>query len=108
MIILGVDPGTRFTGYAILKKESSNVFLLDCGYLNLGAQKPLPERVYEFGVKIEQIIQKHAVTVLCLETSFLGKNAQNFLKLGYLRGVLYFLAQKHKINRIYLCFCCII
>lgn len=35
---------------------------------------------------------------MSLETPFLGKNAQNFLKLGYLRGILYLLANQHKLE----------
>ena len=34
---------------------------------------------------------------MALETPFLGKNAQNFLKLGYLRGIVYLLADKNNI-----------
>jgi len=98
MIILGIDPGTRFTGYAVLKKETSSAFLLDYGFINLGSHKPLSERVYKFCNEVELIINKFDITSLSLETPFLGKNAQNFLKLGYLRGILYFLAQKYKIN----------
>ena len=100
MIILGIDPGTRFSGYAILKKEQKSILLLDCGFLNLGAQNSLPERVFKFHNNIDQIINKFGVTDISLETPFLGKNAQNFLKLGYLRGILYYLAQKYKINLI--------
>jgi len=98
MIILGIDPGTRFSGYAILKKEKNSVFLLEHGFLKLGARKPLPERVLNFNDNFERIIKKYAVTDISIETPFLGKNAQNFLKLGYLRGIIYLLAQKYKIN----------
>lgn len=98
MIILGIDPGTRFSGYSILKREKSAIFLIACDLLKFGAEKPLPERVFLFGDNFEHIIKKYEVTNISLETPFLGKNAQNYLKLGYLRGVLYFLAQKYKIN----------
>ena len=36
------------------------------------------------------------VQVIALETPFLAKNAANFLKLGYLEGILYLLADEHK------------
>ena len=38
------------------------------------------------------------ITDLALETPFLGKNAQNFLKLGYLRGILFLLTERHKLQ----------
>ncbi len=98
MIILGIDPGTRFCGYAIIKKENGSIFLLECDCLKLGAQKPMPERLYIFANRFEFLVKKWEVTDVSLETPFLGKNAQNFLKLGYVCGILYFLAQKYKIN----------
>ena len=95
MVILGIDPGTRFTGYAVLKKQSTRSFLVDHGCLRLGATKPLFERVGLFHDFFDEVIPKWGVPHCALETSFLGKNAQNFLKLGYLRGILYRLAHKY-------------
>ena len=46
---------------------------------------------------ISEKIRIHGVTDLALETPFLGKNAQNFLKLGYLRGLLYLLSNKNNL-----------
>ena len=98
MIILGIDPGFSFTGYAILKKESNRTVLLDFGYLKLPQAKPLQERVALFHDAIESKIIKFQVNHLAIETPFLGKNAQNFLKLGYLRGILYLLAYKNNLT----------
>lgn len=91
-VILGVDPGFSVTGYAILKKDAGKALLLDYGYLKMSSQKSLVERVGIFYNTFHEKIQQHGVTEIALETSFLGKNAQTFLKLGYLRGVLYLLA----------------
>lgn len=98
MVILGIDPGCIVAGYSIIKKEQQKTYLVDCGYLSMQATKPLHERVGIFhDFFAEKIIQYH-VTDLALETPFLGKNAQNFLKLGYLRGILYLLATKHNLT----------
>jgi crossover junction endodeoxyribonuclease RuvC len=98
MIILGIDPGFSFTGYALLKKENGKTFLIDYGYLKLPQSKSLVERVALFHDAIESKIKQFQVHELALETPFLGKNAQNFLKLGYLRGILYLLAAKHNLK----------
>lgn len=95
MIILGVDPGFQAAGYAILKKEGNSVFVLDYGFLKMNPTKSLPERVTIFHDFFADKILVHGVTNVALETPFLGKNAQNFLKLGYLRGILYLLAHKN-------------
>lgn len=94
-VVLGVDPGFRVTGYALLAREGSSTSVIDIGYLQLSPKKHLSERIGEFYRLFSQKIADHNVTCISLETSFLGKNAQTFLKLGYLRGVLYLLANQH-------------
>ncbi len=98
MIILGVDPGFGVTGFGILKKENGKVFLLDYGFLKMNASKPLSERVAIFHDFFQEKITRWSVTNLALETPFLGKNTQSFLKLGYLRGCLYLLAHKNNVT----------
>jgi crossover junction endodeoxyribonuclease RuvC len=95
MIILGIDPGFSRTGYGILQQEKSKAFLLDYGYLKLSPKQPLSTRVRTFHDFFSQKSKTYAVTDIALETPFLGKNAQNFLKLGYLRGILYLLADTY-------------
>lgn len=97
-IILGIDPGFSFTGFGVLRVAQGKTALLDCGYLRLPAHKHLAERVGIFHDFFTQKIAQHRPTGIALETSFLGKNAQTFLKLGYLRGVLYLLANQHKLG----------
>lgn len=98
MIILGVDPGFQVTGYSAIKKEMGRTSLIDCGYLKMSPSKHLSERIGIFHDFFHQKITALQVTDLALETPFLGKNAQNFLKLGYLRGVLYLLSNKHTLK----------
>ena len=96
-VILGIDPGFHVTGYAVIKKDGAKAFLLDCGYLQMSPKKHLSERVGEFYSFFSNIIGKYSITQISLETSFLGKNAQTFLKLGFLRGLLYLLADQNKL-----------
>ncbi len=98
MILLGIDPGTRISGFVIFKKELNRIHLLDCGLLQLDASLPLPNRVEAFFNFFNEKIITYGVTDLALETSFLGKNAANFLKLGYLRGALYILISRYKLS----------
>lgn len=98
MVIIGIDPGFHVTGYGIIKKEGHTSYLLDCGYLQMSSEKHLSERVHIFHTFFTQKITAFSITDLALETPFLGKNAQNFLKLGYLRGILYLLAHEYKMK----------
>jgi crossover junction endodeoxyribonuclease RuvC len=95
MVILGIDPGLRFAGFGVIKKEQGKTFLLDSGYLKLSPTKSITERIAQFHDFFEQKIINWQVTDLAIETPFLGKNSQTFLKLGYLRGILHLLSHKH-------------
>jgi crossover junction endodeoxyribonuclease RuvC len=98
MVVLGIDPGCIVSGFAVMKIEAGRTGLLDCGYLKMNPQHPLPQRVAQFYDHFELLLNSWPVDVLALETPFLGKNAQNFLKLGYLRGILYLLSHKHSLE----------
>ena len=95
MIILGIDPGCRFAGFGILQKSGRAAMLLDYGYLKLSPSKSLVERIGIFYAFFTEKIETWQVTDIALETPFLVKNAQIFLKLGYLRGIIYLLASQH-------------
>lgn len=98
MTVLGVDPGFQFAGFGVIKKEGNKSFVLDYGCLKMSSTKSLDVRIGIFYDFFAEKIQTHLVTDLALETPFLGKNAQNFLKLGYLRGNLYLLANKNNLK----------
>lgn len=97
-IILGVDPGTRVTGYAVGTIINRRVTIIDYGYLSFSSNDPIAHRVGLFHEAIERLITTHRITGIALETPFLGKNSQTFLKLGYLRGALYVLAHKYTLS----------
>ena len=106
--VLGVDPGFTVTGYSILSSgtqpsqsrpiPSKSIALIACGYLKFNPKNHLSLRTEKFYDTMRDFILKHQVTHIALETSFLGKNPQVFLKLGYLRGILYLLAAQHKLE----------
>lgn len=97
-IILGVDPGFHITGFAIIKVSAGKTALCDWGLLKMRTTDSLSERVGQFHTFFTEKISRFAITQIALETSFLGKNAQTFLKLGYLRGILYLLANQHALG----------
>ncbi|KKT01979.1 MAG: Crossover junction endodeoxyribonuclease RuvC [candidate division TM6 bacterium GW2011_GWF2_43_17] len=87
-IVLAVDPGYVAAGYAIVRIAQRRVFLCECNALRQKSTQTIEQRLALFFDFFHEKIMEHGVTDLCLETPFLGKNAQNFLKLGYLRGAL--------------------
>lgn len=95
---LGIDPGLRYSGFGVLSTKKGKSSLINQGFLTLSPKKSIAERVHLFYDFFNSMIKQEKITVIALETPFLGKNAQNFLKLGYLRGIVYLLSCQHTIS----------
>jgi crossover junction endodeoxyribonuclease RuvC len=87
MIILGIDPGTRITGYGVVKYDNNNFIRIAHGSINLFSQKSIPERLQIIYQEINKIIKKYKPDEFAIETAFYGKNVQSAMKIGYARGV---------------------
>ncbi len=87
MIILGIDPGTRVTGFGIVKYNNNNFIKIAHGSINLSAKKTIPERLQIIYQEINKIIKKYKPDEFAIETAFYGKNVQSAMKIGYARGV---------------------
>lgn len=88
MIILGIDPGSRFLGYAVLSVENNRMKPLDFGVLKFNGETPLAERLQSIGLGVRTLFEKHKPQHLSLEKLFLGKNADSAFKMGHARGVI--------------------
>ena len=76
MIILGIDPGSVLTGYAILKKDSSKCLeVVDFGCINTSPDDCAGHRLTVLNAELERIIKKHKPEVLAIETLFLNTNS---------------------------------
>ncbi len=91
MIILGIDPGSRFLGYGVISVENANhlqLKVIDYGVLKFNAETPLSERLHDIGVGVHELFRKFQPIHLSLEKIFLGKNADSAFKMGHARGVI--------------------
>ena len=87
MIILGVDPGTLYTGYAVIEGVDDKLKLLESGVLKIPRQKSLPLRLKQIYDGLVDIIDKYIPDEFAIETAYYGKNVQSTLKLGHASGV---------------------
>lgn len=86
MIILGVDPGTIFTGYGIIENENNTFKKITAGTIKLPATKDIPLKLKIIYDDLSKIIKKFKPDEFAIETAFYGKNVQSALKIGYARG----------------------
>lgn len=97
MIVLGIDPGTRHTGYGVIAVEGRRETVLDYGTVDPSAKLDLMVRLQRIGEAVEEIIAKHMPDELAIEMPFMGKNAQAMLKLGQVQGFVMKAALDHEI-----------
>jgi len=98
MKILAIDPGTRFAGYAVMAKNGRSIQLSDYGLLKIKTTNGWAHRVGVFYDLFKEKIKEHSITDICFETAFMYKNAATFMKLGYMRGIIYLLAHEFKLQ----------
>ena len=81
--ILGIDPGTRNTGYALLELSPSQIICRDYGLIQ--SKKPdFADRIYEIYSEIKSLCQQKKPNHLAIEKVFLGKNPETAFKLGHI------------------------
>src|SRR6478735_4380629 len=90
MRILGVDPGSRLTGYGIIDVLGNQMVHVASGTLRLSntggkAVIPLEERLLSIYEGLSEVIAAHKPQVMSVERVFFAKNAVSALKLGQAR-----------------------
>lgn len=93
MIIMGVDPGTRSLGVALLDLDKGqNVRSLHYEAIQSPASKPLYQRLGHISNSLEELFSKFEPHVVVLEKSFFGVNMSTAIRMGEARGVVMSLA----------------
>lgn len=100
MIILGIDPGTATTGWAIIKGEKNKQQLIACGLLETSKNTSQSERLLKIYEGILKIIKKHKPTVLAIEKLFFNTNQKTALLVGQTHGVIRLAGAKNKIKTV--------
>jgi len=85
--ILGIDPGSRTTGYGIIGCQNDRVSYIESGVIR-SSRKSYPASLTEMFLEIEKIIGRYKPDAVAIEEIFFASNAQSALKLGHARGVI--------------------
>ncbi|MBI4137739.1 MAG: crossover junction endodeoxyribonuclease RuvC [Candidatus Sungbacteria bacterium] len=86
MLILGIDPGSVTTGYAIVKIENASPFLIETDVIPIQS-KDAPARLRELHAGLRNLIQSHKPAYMAIERVFFAKNAKTALAVSEARGV---------------------
>lgn len=85
MIILGIDPGLRTTGFGLIEKQGQRIFYLASGTIKTD-DGSLPDRLKTIFTNVEQIVAQYNPDCAAVEKVFVNVNPQSTLLLGQARG----------------------
>lgn len=85
--ILGVDPGTNITGFAIIDIRSNKFSLVTAGIFDLRKFDSHQQKLKEIFLQLQEVIETYLPREMAIEAPFFGKNVQSMLKLGRAQGV---------------------
>jgi crossover junction endodeoxyribonuclease RuvC len=84
--ILGIDPGSRVCGYAVLEADGPRYRYVECGVLTAPAGRPFEQRLAEIGRQLTDLIAELAPAVVAVEDVFSRINIRSALALAQARG----------------------
>jgi len=84
--ILGIDPGSRITGYGLVIKDGNRLIHVDNGAIFTDSAKDFPSRLKRIYGNLTEIIETYRPDAVAVENIFFSNNVQSALKLGQARG----------------------
>ncbi|MGF1548745.1 MAG: crossover junction endodeoxyribonuclease RuvC [Thiotrichales bacterium] len=95
--ILGIDPGSRITGFGVIDSDGRDSRHVASGSIHLRGAG-LPERLGEIFRAIDDVIAEHRPTVVAIERVFFARNPDSALKLGQARGAAICACMQHTLE----------
>lgn len=86
MLILGIDPGSRITGFGVINSVGSKNEYVASGCIRIKGDE-LPERLQQVYEGVTEVINRYCPQEMAIESVFMARNADSALKLGQARGV---------------------
>ncbi len=88
MIVLGIDPGSRKTGFAFVQVMGKQLTLLESGVLSFEKYEEFLDRVNPIFHEMNQVLKKYKVDAVSMESLIYVKSPTALIKLAQTRGVI--------------------
>lgn len=95
-IILGIDPGSRKTGFGLINSQGSRLEYISSGVIRI-PDDSLPQRLKTIFDAISEVIEEYTPREVAVEQVFMSKSAGSALKLGQARGAAIVAAVNHEL-----------
>ena len=86
--ILGIDPGTATTGWAIVEEKDGKMHPLAYGHISTDPKKSDEERILEISHDLEKIVKKYQPKEAGIEEIFFFKNQKTVITVAQARGAI--------------------
>jgi crossover junction endodeoxyribonuclease RuvC len=86
-LVIGIDPGTRATGYAVLNQQGKRLVLVNSGTIRLDPTASLAGRLGQLYDRLDGVMQVDEPSSVAVEDIFNHRNTRSALLLGHARGV---------------------
>lgn len=96
-ILMGIDPGSRITGYGIIEEIGSKTHYVASGCIRI-REAPLPERLQQIYDGISMLVEQYSPQSVGVEQVFMSRNADSALKLGQARAAAIVAVVNHKLE----------
>jgi len=87
MTILGIDPGTRNMGYALISLENGKISLIEAGLIKMKAED-LQFQIPQMVEGVDRIFSNHKIDEVAVEDIFYAHNPATTIKLAQFRGAI--------------------
>lgn len=94
--ILGVDPGSRATGYGLVCLEGSRIRYESSGTIVIRRSLPFPDRLLAVHDALAALIEELDPDEVAVESAFVRKSALAALQIGHVRGVILLAARRSR------------
>lgn len=84
---MGIDPGTRHTGYAVIEKKGNRLTPVCFGVISPSIRLSFEIRLKEIYEKLLLLMDEHNLSAVSIEKLYSHKSAMSAVKLGHARGV---------------------
>lgn len=96
-VILGIDPGSRITGYGVIKAVNRELHYMDSGCIRT-SDGELSQRLLQIFNGVCELMDHYSPDEVAIEQVFMHQNPNSALKLGHARGVAMVACASHRIG----------
>lgn len=86
-VVIGIDPGTRHTGYGVIAEEEGGFVAVAWGVISPRPSQTLPDKLHAIFTALQTCLAEYRPQTLAVEELFFAKNVRSAVTLAHARGV---------------------